>query len=232
MGKMVKFLLCVFAAVWVCVSAAKADVMPPQRQEFSGFSGGYHNLTFDKFDDADGTLTSIKIIFSLTITGGTLILDNDGDDAVSGTLEFGYDACITSTDVVLPSIINNVFYSEVFNLTDDDGDGAENYDPTPPDGLQYDGENENGRVLGCFDSDFSGYRGDGDYNITINLNLATRTICNGSAGLGLIYEIIEYPNPAGYVTVFYNYTPVPEPATVALLCFGGAFVILGSKKKK
>jgi hypothetical protein len=218
-------LLFIFAA---CVSAS-ANMT--QKQEFSGLSGGYHNLTFNKFSDADGTLNSVKITFSLTISGGKLILDNDGSSAVSGTLEFGYDADITSANVSLPSsaITNNVFYSQGFNLAANTGDVPGDYDAASPDGLQYNGGSKNGVAEGYVSSSlYSSYRGNGNYIITVNL--ITRLECGEPTDLE--YRTIENVYPAGYVEVIYNYTQAPEPATIVLLCAGAAFVVLESKTKR
>lgn len=73
-----------------------------QTKTFTGVPNYSQLLQFDQFNAAPGaTLTSIEVICSLTVSGGRLVLDNDGAQAASGHYEFGANGLISSTDVTL-----------------------------------------------------------------------------------------------------------------------------------
>lgn len=204
----------IFAVLMTIVSETMANSII-QKQEFSGPPES-RTLTFDKFN-MNGILTSVEIAFNLQIEGGTLILDNDSDNSVSGTFEFGVYGDISSNEVNLPdsSLTNPVFYSQPFSLGSNAGDGTGDYDPTSPDGLQYNGSSESGVESGSINSIFrNDYVGTGTYNI----------ICSVSPWLnpgdidGIKIEHSSIPvSTTGCIEVSYNYDVIPEPATISLL---------------
>lgn len=188
-------------------------------------------LTFNQFDSSLGTLNSIYISLTLNIDGGRLILDNDSDDYASGTFEFGAKGSITSTDV---SLLNASFQpvidplsainSGAFSLDPNEGDVANDFDSSPPDGMQYDGQtasdNGNGFVASAV---WAGYIGAGTFDIDFE---AMQWSDFGSVG-GIEYAV----NPVdadGNLTIIYDYT-IPEPTTMALLSIG-AFGFLKKRK--
>lgn len=133
---------------------------------------------------------------------------------------------ISSTDVSLLNVLSQpvtaevkAIHSDPFNLLANVGDVINDYDPTAPDGMQYDGGTENDGDSGFIDTALHGqYTGTGTYDIDVDL---TQWLDYGSIG-GI--EVAFTPvNATGTVTVIYNY--VPEPATVCLLALGGLAVI-------
>jgi hypothetical protein len=223
-----KIAFSVSAVLLAIVSATMANTTT-QKQDFNGVSSFFAPLTFDRFN-MNGTLTSIEMVFNLQIEGGTLIIDNDNDSNVSGTFEFGVHGTISSTEVTLPdsSLSNQVFYSQVFNLGSNVGDGIGDYNSSGPDGLQYSGSNKSGDVSGFVDNMFwNDYIGTGTYNITTSISL--RLDCGDFDKLE--YKITTPISTRGYVKVAYNYDPIPEPATIILLTVG-AFAFLKRKNSK
>ncbi|OHB59437.1 MAG: hypothetical protein A2173_04965 [Planctomycetes bacterium RBG_13_44_8b] len=200
-------------AVIVIVSTAAADPIV-QKQLFSGTSGFSQTVSFDKFN-LTGSLTSVEITFNLQITGGSLILDNDSDSNICGTLEFGSLGSISSSEVNLPasSLTNHVFYSQPFSLDANDlNDNKAYYDPTPPDGMQYNGDNKSGNVQGLVDTMvWDTYIGTGKYDITVSI--LPWIDCGNFDNLQ--YCVVTPINTNGYIEVVYNY--IPEPTTITLL---------------
>jgi hypothetical protein len=186
-----------------------------KRQNFSGITGFSANLTFDKFNTS-GTLTSVEIILNLQITGGILTITNDSSDPAIGTFEFGTNAVLGSTDIALlggPSI-TQALNSLSVHIEGNDND-VYNGGIVPP-----------GPKSGLIDSScLSQYEGSGSYNINVKTYLWTNYNVTGE----IEYSATPPPAASGYIEVIYAYDPVPEPATITLLC-GGTLAILRRKK--
>ncbi|HUU82928.1 MAG TPA: PEP-CTERM sorting domain-containing protein [Phycisphaerae bacterium] len=222
--------LCVVACLMICSAASAGTIV--QTQPFGPSTPNYQAaLTFNQYDDSTYALDSVEVIFDLTIGGGQLILDNDGVDPAAGSFELGAQGVISSTDVTLldagfghiPADLL-VATGDTFNLAGNVGDGANDFDPSPPDGLAYTGVAGNDGSSGfvnptLFGGGDTGYIGLGTFDVTAGL---TQWVDYGSVG-GIEYAV----NPVdaeGFVTVIYNYT-IPEPGTLALLGFGGLAVL-------
>ena len=219
----------VIVALGLSASLAVAGSIT-QTQDFSGTPNLVRSLTFDQFDDGGGSLIlqSIKVIVSLDVDGGQYILDNDGDQPASGTLSFGAKGDISSGDVSLLNSSLQPVTSELeathsgsFNLAAQDGDGTYDYDPTPPDGLQYDGGVESDSTSGFISPTvFGQYTGAGTYDIDVTVDQ-----WQDFGGISGIEWAVTPVSASGAVTVIYNYIVVPEPATLALAALAGLLVI-------
>ena len=224
------------AAVLMAVAAGPVLAAPitiTQTQPFSGTPNYESDLTFDQFDDQGGTLPllSVEIIVTLNVNGGQLILDNDGVDPAAGTFEFGAKGNISSVDVALLNALSQPVTNEVsavhtagFNLAGNVGDGPNDFDPTPPDGMQYDGgpktDASSGIVGGAY---HGGYIGTGTFDI--KASIAQWADFGGVSG---IEWAVTPVTSSGTVQVIYT---IPEPAAMMLLVSGGAVVLLRRRRR-
>ncbi|PKL43331.1 MAG: hypothetical protein CVV39_08610 [Planctomycetes bacterium HGW-Planctomycetes-1] len=167
-----KTALTAFVFILIISRLSMADPIV-QKQTFGGTPNISGVLAFNQFDESVGNLTSIQITLFLQSSGGRLILDNDNEYPVSGTLEFGAKGIISSTDVSLVNASSayipgevGAYHSGTFNLAGNVGDVEGDYDPNAPDGLEY-----NGGIETDSKSDFvgefawDGYKGSGTYDI-------------------------------------------------------------------
>jgi hypothetical protein len=202
--------------------AANAAVVT-QTISYSGLPTLNAALVFDKFDSTLGTLTSVQITANLNSSGGDLIMDNDSEEAASGTFSFGADANFAASEgfvdgsfqpVIAPL---NATFTGAVNLDPNIGDGPLDFDPTGPDGTQYLGAALSDSDSGFLSSAlFAAWTGTGD---TVTIGVAASQVSDVSAtgGVEIAYTPIAI---AGDVTVVYNYATVPEPSSSALLTLG------------
>jgi hypothetical protein len=231
-----KFLI--LFAVALLVTAGLASAVPPpitQTQPFSGIPSISGSLVFDKFDTHGGTwiLNSIQVTLNLETSGGEFRLDNDSTSPASGSFEFGAKGSISSTDVSLlnssliaiPGTVN-AYHSGSFSLEPNIGDIEGDYDPSPPDGMLYNGATETDSKSGFVDDTlWAGYQGTGTYNINYEI---IQWLNYG--GIGGIEYAVTPVSASGYVEVIYDYYIIPEPATIVPLCTGGLILLLRKKK--
>ncbi len=231
---MTKSFLFTFAVALFLTAGLASAATITQNQFYSGIPNLTGSLTFDQFDESLGDLTSIQIILSLQSSGGQLILDNDSEEPASGTFEFGATGSITSGDVglvnssfiAIPGTVG-AYHSEAFSLSGNLDDGPGDYDPTSPDGLQYDGGTETDSKSDLVGSAaWDGYTGTGTYDIDYAVSQHQNY---GSIG-GIEYAVSPV-TASGYVEVVYTYDPIPEPATITLLTLG-ALTLLKRKNSK
>ena len=227
--------LCIAFTLLMTAGVASAVVYPPitQTETFSGTPNLARTFTFDQFDDQGGTLVlqSIQVLVELDANGGTLILDNDGEEPAAGNYEFGAKSNISSTDVALLTATAQPVTAELsaltsgpFSLAGNLGDGSEDFDPSAPDGVQIDGglvsDSDDGYIGSAY---FAGYKGLGTFDI--DLDAIQWSDFGGVSG---IEWAVTPVTASGEVTVIYNY--IPEPATMGLLGIG-ALALIRRKRK-
>jgi hypothetical protein len=217
------------ALLATCAMASGATIS--QMEAFSGVPDFQSILTFNSFDTSLGTLDSVQIIADLEITGGQAQVDNESPSTAQVLVEFGADAALTSGgEVFMPAVTAVASVSQNLSLSPDDGDGA-SIDPTPTDGAVVPVVSTTGldstlmvRANGGLEaiqvSTFEDTSAGADY--TILLDSGTVFSISGASGVagGFLPASVD-----GDVTVIYNYTPVPEPATMSLLALGGAALL-------
>jgi hypothetical protein len=204
-------------------------------------AGAGYTLTFDQFNVAGATLNSITVILSLSIYGGNIAFDNESESVINGTGGFGASAALASPDVALLNddmIPVNAWgnaqltVSQVFSLGPDDGDGA-GVQTTGADYGSLEGPltaqgainlQINDNVSSAFWYTGVGYVGAGTYNILYDTDQIVQLLTCGPSFTG------DPATAFGSVTVIYNYTPVPEPATASLA--GLALLMLARRRRR
>lgn len=202
----------IFASLIIIFSAEATPIV--QKQTFFSATPNFSTLlTFNKFNPP-GILSSVQITLQLQINGGSVILDNDGNQSAVSTLKFGVFGNAGSTDVNMPSLSNETVYSQSFNLSANVGDGPGDYDPTPPDGMQYTGDQTSGTISVLVDDKFlANYIGTGTYQIGVGV---MQIVDYGDID-NIEYCIVSPVETGGYIEVDYN---VPEPTAFCLLITG------------
>ena len=216
------------ACVFLMFCSTASAITITQTELFSGTPNLTRTLTFDEFDNQGGALTlqSIEVLVELNVDGGLLILDNDGDLAASGTYEFGAQGDISSTDV---SLLDSGFqpvtatleslHVGAFSLDGNVGDGPNDFDPSPPDGMQYDGGLETDSDSGFIATTlFNQYIGLGTYDIDVDV-----IQWSDFGGVSGIEWAVTPVTVDGEVTVIYTY--IPEPGTLGLFAVGGLLAL-------
>lgn len=210
----------VTGAAVITQTETRPDHVPP----------GSYALTFDQFDTSLGTLDSIQIILSLSIYDGNMAFDNDSLDPVTGTGAFGVQGALTSTDVTLSNGTINPWgqvqavVSHLFNLDGTDGDSTSQFDIGGDDYDSFSGpSSSNPQQVSASDfvasAHFAGYQGTGTFDVDFGTDQIVTLLSGGVAYSGLPAHSL------GSVTVIYNYTPVPEPATASLAGLGALLLL-------
>jgi hypothetical protein len=223
-----KCILFVTAAVLAAGSLHAAVIT--QTKTFGGQPNYSSILTFNQFNDMGGiyTLNSILIEVTLnTAAGASLGIDNDGQQAAAGTVEFGSNGGITASSVTLLKTDFSTFYaalvatsSKPMSLTGDNGDGS----TYSTEGADYDSlvteassMNASANISGLV---FGQYTGTGTYTITYGVNQYINMAAFGGAQF--------QGNPVttdGQIKVTYDYA-VPEPATASMIGLVGVLGFL------
>jgi hypothetical protein len=225
-----KTLTTLAAAIAALAGSASGQTIT-QTLNFSGVPDFSQPLLFNKYDGPLDDLISVNVSYSITISGGQFIIDNDSESPASLTAEFGAGLGATSSDVTLLDSSFNPIISGVsvvntgtYNLAPNEGDGLNDYDPSAPDGALLIGATLDATGGADVNSLFlSQYVGSGTYTINANTNQIGRLSFNSGI------ETATTPVFAsGSITV--TYTTVPEPSTTML--FGLAAAGLAFRRRR
>lgn len=199
------------------------------------------NLTFVKFNDlvapSAGVLNSVTIILSVSTWGGSVANDNDGLTTASGDVAVGMVGALTSSDVTLLNGRYGTPWASLranttghFDLGVNAGDTASQFDVGGDDYAVLAGPTDEDSAIDVDANDsvhsvfVDQYDGTGSFVLTFqsvqNLSLLTGGAIWGQTGPMLA---------TGEVTVIYDYTPIPEPATMALVGIGG--LVIGLRRR-
>ena len=242
MGKLQKRITQIFAGVVMLFAPSVMAATLPETEPFGPTTPNFEQtLTFNQFDTSLGTLTAINIEMILSISGGTLGLDNESESGGIATYELGSDGNLTSSDVNFTTSDFSPFLDGGLNvitsttkwLDVDSGDPDDQYDTDGgTDNWLYTGgtnslSDHNDMSSGTWTSGAKGYIGNGTFDIVADID--TYIDFYGISGLSYTGSPVT---ASGTVTVTYTYTtPVPEPATMVL--FGiGLLGVAGISRKK
>ncbi len=188
-------------------------------------------LTFQKYGGNAADITSINISYDMDISGGQMIADNDSPTPQSFSIAFGADGSASSNDVTLldtafqPIFSNlSVTNSADLNLAPNSGDGALDFDPTPPDGTAVVGQSISGSgsqdVNALFYSQFAG---GGTFDLAIDVSQVVDF--GQSNGVEFAFAPVQ---AGGSVTITINL--VPEPS-VGLLSMIGIWLLAMRRRR-
>lgn len=215
-------------------SLSAQTITESQSEQFGPGTPDYNTvLTFEKYSGPLSHIVDIQVTWSLSVSDGFLIIDNDELNAVSGSYDFGAElvldagsTTVTLTNDLLQPIFSNAIAtnSGTFNLAGNVSDGGGDFDPTGPDGISINGQPESSNggdsVNSLFHTQYvSGFGGTAGTTFDIALdNLEFLNISTGGAIEAFLSPVTSFGN----VTV--TYTLVPEPSVSLLSLIGIAFL--------
>ncbi len=210
-------------------SAAPCDTVYDQIVPFGPNTPNFtQTLNFLKYPGPASDICSIEANMRLNVSGGSLIVDNDGANPASFDASLGASGSLANATVPL---INAGFFPitaatavqtvQHFDLASDNGDGV--LPVFAPDPAPFDG----GSMLGGagFDIDgdlvsptvFGAYAGGGGFTIDAVVNQIVNF-----GGVGGVEGAFSSVTADGYVQIRMI---VPEPATMSLLGLGAAMLL-------
>ncbi len=215
----------IVGAVVLGLSATAFAATETQMLNYSGTPNFTDTLSFNKFDTLGGTriLNSVTIELNAEIGGGKLTVDNDGATGATSSVNFGASVDLSSPDLpIFP--VPSISHSTSGNLTlgADDGDveaGGSGFSSVGVDAGFISGGTSN-QTVSEVQSATALFQGTGTFDIDVD---AAETFSLGAFGGS--QKLIDPQSANGYVKVIYNYTLVPEPASLALLGLGGLALI-------
>ncbi len=202
------------------------------------------DLTFHEFNhymtDEEGILTSVRVVLTVNTWGGSVANDNDGVNPASGAVAVGASAALSKKtgDVVLVNadVVNvwhaSAYASDTFNLDPNVGDNIGSYDTGGADwdelvGPAKDGANTDD-ADDYIDADYvSRYNGTGTFVLTFSSTQYASLLTQGD-----VWGLTGPMQANGMVEVYYDYTPIPEPTSLAFIGLGGLVLGLRRRVKK
>lgn len=185
-------------------------------------AGTLSQFTVNQFDTSLGTLTRVTFSISLDSWGGYYTVQNTTIPSapVSGFLYQGIDAYITGSRV--PDGMDTTLFAgqfKAYNLPANGNTDAIN-------GPLYADRNQTGpNTQNAAAGNFGLYEGTGTYAIDFYSSQGSYHTANGS-----VEGTFASAFSQGFMTVVYEYTPVPEPSALAMLVIGCA--ALGLRRRR
>jgi hypothetical protein len=207
-----------------------------QTQGFIGQPNFLKTVEFAEFDPAHGQLQSVEVRMSLIIDGGSLIVDNDRQEATDVDVKLGATSSIFSTDVHLIDSNLDPILSGASTLSVATGSrlqlagdsGSTTFDPALPDTDQHLGGHAATTGIGLVSPNYlSEFLGTDMFELRVDVD---QLIDYGAAGgtSGQFDPVLAETN----VTLIYEFSElVPEPST-ALTALIGAWMVLGSTRRR
>ncbi|MFA4944336.1 MAG: choice-of-anchor E domain-containing protein [Lentisphaeria bacterium] len=225
----------VLVAIGAAANSLRAGTVSYEQAFGPGTPNFTQPLTFNKFDSSLGTLDSVHVSLSLTISGGDLTVDNDGAEPATVTVKLGATGSASTTSasdgkkpLLLDGNGNNlltnlqVINTDTFNLGADDGDGPD-VQTTGDDWATLTGATKTLTTSGYVGNDYEvKYAGDQGATFAVDVDINQILDFGGTGGVAGTFNPLS---ANGVMTVVYTYTPVPEPASISLLALASLALI-------
>lgn len=188
---------------------------------FAGFSDTFgpdvpnftQTVTLDKYTGSD-PLTDVKITLSLISYDGQFEFDNDSSSPATVVIDLDVQATLNSTDVTLPVATSLIdVYDQTVHLAANDGDNKRAINAGGADYSSLNtGVSSSSAAWNISPANISEYVGSGTFDISVDISELLTITGNSGVSMAVIPTLVE-----GVITVEY----IPEPATIAILAFGG-----------
>ncbi len=214
-----KTLLASLAIVGIAAASQAATVsysatVPQQTTDFTNIP-----LSLSQFNPSLGTLTSVTLTLAGTATGSIRFESLDAQAAailanLTASISASGPAALAITTVPLSSTTTNVTAYD--GTIDFGGTSGRTLDPLSATDTQ----------SSSLSSGFGSYVGTN--NVTINLSANGNSTVSGSGNI--VTNLSQ--KAGGIATLTYTYTPVPEPATMAVLSIGALGLLRRRRARK
>jgi hypothetical protein len=189
-----------------------------------GSAAGWAGASLSKFDTSLGTLTKVTLTLDSDTYAGVINWDNEATSASSVTLGIGAEVTINALSTLAATAVPLQTGSSSVDADNDgvpDYTGSDSFGVTGGLGSDSDSTSStNAAVLALF-------TGAGTFDAWLSTSVSTLVSTTG--GWGPSTTVAGQTD--GIITVTYEYTPIPEPATIALLGLGGMFLIRNKRKR-
>lgn len=222
--KLAKLVTIAVALVWV--GAVQAATTTPAVYTTGNVVPG-NNTEYDiavaGFNTSLGTLTKVTITASLQSWGGEFTVENvSGGSVTVNSIQQGVSGYLYSEVVNLPAGLGP---THVLNAVQTGG----HIDlPAYGNTTQLEGPDQKDDALTATSGALSKTTGLSDYQSPYTVSFFLNQVTSVDA-TGGVHGEFDPAAAEGKVTVEYEYTPIPEPATVGLLALGG--LVLGLRRR-
>jgi hypothetical protein len=218
-------------ATLLTANFSASSVLTPFHKIPQGDSTPFTMLELPQFNANLGTLEEVEITLGVSFSGGTLMLENFGSSAQTGSAAFTANGIYLAASANLGNIATD-FLNHAFDVSATSG--SRNLSPL---GASADGSTSawNMGTLGAEDSasitsNLGGYLGTGASSFDVSLAEAFGTTCaiSGSGN----YARLLTPTATFWGNVTYVYSdPVPDNASTALLLVGALIGLAAWRRK-